>query len=150
MTMTYTKAGQPIGYYRGYIVDGVYQTNEDVDKSFQPNAIAGDFIYRDINGDKKLTDDDKVMIGKPWPDFTYGINLNLSCKGFDLNMMFQGVSGNQIYRANKVSNYPMKYFNGNGIVNGVNLAVDNANAVGSFAAGVAGAGKYDNGSCKAG
>ena len=119
MTMTYTKAGQPIGYYRGYIVDGVYQTNEDVDKSFQPNAIAGDFIYRDINGDKKLTDDDKVMIGKPWPDFTYGINLNLSCKGFDLNMMFQGVSGNQIYRANKVSNYPMKYFNGNGIVNGV-------------------------------
>ena len=36
------------------------------------------------------------------------------------------------------------------IVNGVNLAVDNANAVGSFAAGVAGAGKYDNGSCKAG
>ena len=44
------------------------------------------------------------------------------------------------------------FFNtvGNGIVNGVNLAVDNANAVGSFAAGVAGAGKYDNGSCKAG
>ncbi|HEU4552335.1 MAG TPA: TonB-dependent receptor [Chitinophaga sp.] len=119
MTMTYTEKGRPIGYYRGYIVDGVYQTDEEVDKNFQPNAIAGDFRYRDVNGDKMLTDEDKVMIGKPWPDFTYGLNLNLACKGFDLNVMFQGVAGNQIYHANKVSNYPMKYFNGNGIVNGV-------------------------------
>lgn len=119
MTMTYTQAGMPIGYYRGYIVDGVYQTNEEVNKTFQPNAVAGDFRYRDVNGDKSLTDEDKVMIGKPWPNFTYGFNMNLSCKGFDLNVLFQGVSGNQIYRANKVSNYPMKYFNGNGIVNGV-------------------------------
>ncbi|WP_188315930.1 TonB-dependent receptor [Chitinophaga agrisoli] len=119
MTMTYTQAGQPIGYYRGYIVDGVYQTDAEVDKSFQPNAIAGDFRYRDVNGDKALTDADKVKIGKPWPDFTYGLNLNATWKGFDLNLMLQGVAGNQIYHANKVSNYPMKYFNGNGIVNGV-------------------------------
>ncbi|SEA40457.1 TonB-linked outer membrane protein, SusC/RagA family [Chitinophaga terrae (ex Kim and Jung 2007)] len=119
MTMTYTQAGKPIGYYRGYIVDGVYQTDAEVDKAFQPNAVAGDFRYRDINGDKLLTDADKVQIGKPWPDLTYGLNMNLSWKGFDLNLMFQGVAGSDIYNANKVSNYPMKYFNGNGIVNGV-------------------------------
>ncbi|WP_349313967.1 TonB-dependent receptor [Chitinophaga sp. MM2321] len=119
MNMTYTKAGQPIGYYRGYVVEGVYQEDGDVNKVFQPNAIAGDFRYRDVNGDNVLTDEDKVIIGKPWPDFTYGVNLNFSYKGFDCNLMLQGVSGNQIYRANKVSNFPMKYFNGNGIVNGV-------------------------------
>ncbi len=119
MTMTYTREGEPIGYYRGYIVDGVYQTDAEVDKTFQPNAIAGDFRYRDVNGDKALTDADKVKIGKPWPDFTYGVNVNLTWKGIDMNLMLQGVAGNQIYDANKVSNYPMKYFNGNGIVNGV-------------------------------
>ncbi len=119
MTMTYTKVGEPIGYFRGYIVDGVYQTNAAVNKTLQPNAIAGDFQYRDVNGDGVLTDADKVKLGKPWPDFTYGMNLDLSYKGFDLNVLVQGITGSQLYRANKVSNYQMKYFNGNGIINGV-------------------------------
>ena len=118
MTMTYTKAGEPIGFYRGYVVDGVYQTNAEVNKSFQPNAIAGDFKYRDVNGDGALTDADKVKLGKPWPDFTYGVNLDLSYKGFDLNLLLQGIAGSQLYHANKVSNYQMKYFNGNGLING--------------------------------
>ncbi len=119
MRMTYTKQGEPIGYFRGYVVDGVYQTDAEVNKGFQPNAIAGDFIYRDVNNDGALTDADKIKIGKPWPDFTYGINADVSYKGFDLNIMFQGVSGSQIYRANKITNYQMKYYNGNGIINGV-------------------------------
>ncbi|HTE24633.1 SusC/RagA family TonB-linked outer membrane protein [Flavitalea sp.] len=119
MTMTYTKEGEPIGYFRGYVVDGVYQVDADINKKLQPNAIAGDFIYHDVNSDGVLTDADKVKIGKPWPDFTYGLNADFSYKGFDLNVMFQGVSGSQIYRANKVTNYQMKYFNGNGIINGV-------------------------------
>jgi hypothetical protein len=119
MTMTYTKEGEPIGYFRGYDVDGIYQTNAEVNKKLQPNAIAGDFIYRDVNSDGVLTDADKVKIGKPWPDFTYGLNADFSYKGFDLNIMFQGVAGSQIYRANKITNYQMKYFNGNGIINGV-------------------------------
>lgn len=119
MTMTYTRVGQPIGYYRGYVVDGVYQTNQEVNKTLQPNAIAGDFKYRDVNGDGALSDADKVKLGKPWPDFTYGMNLNLSYKGFDLNVMLQGVAGNQVFHANKITNYQMKYYNGNGIINGV-------------------------------
>ena len=119
MIMTYTKVGEPIGYFRGYVVDGVYQTNQEVNKAFQPNAIAGDFRYRDVNADGALTDADKVKLGKPWPDFTYGFNLNVSYRGFDLNMMLQGVAGSQLYQANKITNYQMKYFNGNGIINGV-------------------------------
>jgi hypothetical protein len=119
MTMTYTKVGEPIGYYRGYMIDGVYQTNAEVNKALQPNAIAGDFKYRDVNGDGALTDADKVKLGKPWPSITYGLNLTASYKAFDVNVLLQGITGSQIFRANKVSNYQMKYFNGNGIINGV-------------------------------
>lgn len=116
--ITYTIVGQPIGYFRGFIVDGIYQTNDEVNKKLQPTAIAGDFKYRDINGDNALTDADKVMLGKPWPDFTYGLNFNCSYKGFDLNLLLQGVAGVEIFHQNKISNYEMKYFNGNGIING--------------------------------
>ena len=119
MAPTYTEVGQPIGYFRGYVVDGVYQTDDQVNKSLQPGAVAGDFIYRDVNGDNVLTDADKVDLGKPWPGIMYGMNVDVSYKGFDLNVMLQGVSGNQIFDADKLSNYQMKYFNGNGIVNGV-------------------------------
>ena len=117
--VTYTVVGQPVGYFRGFIVDGIYQTNDEVNKKLQPTAIAGDFKYRDINGDSALTDADQVYLGKPWPDLTYGFNASASYKGFDLNVLVQGVAGVQIFHRNKISNYEMKYFNGNGIVNGV-------------------------------
>jgi TonB-linked SusC/RagA family outer membrane protein len=117
--VTYTVMGQPIGYFRGFIIDGIYQTNEEVNKKLQPTAIAGDFKYRDINGDSALTDADQVFLGKPWPDLTYGFNASVSFKGFDLNVLVQGIAGVQIFHRNKISNYEMKYFNGNGIINGV-------------------------------
>ncbi len=117
MSASYTEVGQPIGYYRGYIVDGIYQTNASVDKTLQPNAVAGDFRYRDVNGDGLLSDADKVKLGKPWPDILYGANLDFSYKNFDLNVMLQGVSGNQIFNSNKFSTYPIKYFGGTGVVN---------------------------------
>ncbi|MGB4400296.1 MAG: TonB-dependent receptor [Daejeonella sp.] len=117
MSSSYTEVGQPIGYYRGFIVDGIYQTNEEVNKKLQPNAIAGDFRFKDMNGDGLLTDQDKVKLGKPWPDIMYGMNLDLTFKGFDLNVMLQGIGGNEIYHSNKFSTYPMKYFGGTGVVN---------------------------------
>ncbi len=117
MSSSYTEVGQPIGYYRGYVVDGIYQTDEEVNKILQPNAVAGDFRFKDINGDNLLTDADKVKLGTPWPDIMYGMNLDLTFKGFDLNVMFQGTAGNEIYHSNKFSTYPMKYFGGTGVVN---------------------------------
>lgn len=119
MSASYTEEGEPIGYYRGYIVDGIYQTYEEVNKILQPNAIAGDFKFRDINGDNQLSDLDKVKLGKPWPNLMYGMNLNLLWKGLDLNLMLQGISGNQIFHSNKFSIYPIKYFGGTGVVNAV-------------------------------
>ncbi len=117
MSSSYTEVGQPIGYYRGYVVDGIYQTNAEVNKTLQPNAVAGDFKFKDINGDNVLTDADKVKLGKPWPDIMYGMNLDLAFKGFDMNILVQGIAGNEIFHSNKFSIYPMKYFGGSGVVN---------------------------------
>ncbi|MDQ6477240.1 TonB-dependent receptor [Dyadobacter sp. LHD-138] len=115
---SYTEVGQSIGYFRGYIVDGIYQENSEVNKTLQPNAVAGDFRYRDVNGDNRLTDADRVKLGSPWPTMTYGMNLDLGYKGFDLNVMLQGVAGNQIFHSNKFATTPLKYFGGSGVVNG--------------------------------
>lgn len=114
---TYTEVGEEVGYFKGYIVDGIYQSDSDVDLEFQPNAKAGDFKFRDINNDGVLTDEDKTKIGSPWPNFTYGANIDLEYKGFDFNLSITGVSGNDIFNANKINTYPMKYFGGSGVVN---------------------------------
>lgn len=117
MSSSYTEVGRPIGYYRGYIVDGIYQTDQEVNKALQPNAVAGDFKFKDINGDNVLSDLDRVELGTPWPDVTYGLNADFNYKGFDLNILLQGIAGNQIFHSNKFSTYPMKYFGGSGVVN---------------------------------
>lgn len=124
MSASYTEVGQPIGYYRGYIVDGIYQSDEQVDATLQPNAKAGDFIFRDVNGDGVLSDLDRVQLGTPWPELTYGFNADFTYKGFDLNVLLQGVSGNQIFHSNKFSIYPMKYFGGSGVVNASSAILD--------------------------
>ncbi|MEH6306698.1 TonB-dependent receptor [Olivibacter sp. CPCC 100613] len=117
MSSSYTEVGEPIGYFRGYIVDGIYQRDEEVDKGLQPNASAGDFRFKDINGDGVLSDADRVKLGSPWPSLTYGANMDFSYKGFDLNILFQGVAGNEIFHVNKFSTYPIKYFGGSGVIN---------------------------------
>lgn len=96
-----TVAGQPVGYFYGYKVEGVYQNNEDIKQSV-PNTVytvkPGDLKFKDVNGDGKIDQDDRTKIGKPTPDFTYGFNLNLSYKGFDMGIDMMGVYGNEIYR----------------------------------------------------
>jgi TonB-linked SusC/RagA family outer membrane protein len=117
ISSSYTEVGQPIGYFRGYIVDGIYQSEEEINSALQPNARPGDFIFRDLNGDNQLTDADRTKIGSPWPTLMYGMNMDFNYKGFDLNILIQGVSGNQIFHSNKFSIYPLKYFGGSGVVN---------------------------------
>ena len=58
----------------------------------------GDFKFADTNNDGKITSADRDMIGNPTPDLTYGFNINLGYKNFDLGMDFMGVYGNEIYR----------------------------------------------------
>ena len=53
----------------------------------------GDLIYADTNGDGKMTEDDRVLLGSSDPSWTFGLNLNANYKGFDLSLMFTGVAG---------------------------------------------------------
>lgn len=96
-----TQAGYPIGYFYGYNVVGVYQNNEDISSS-PTNTLGtvkpGDLKFEDVTKDGKITTADRTMIGDPTPDFTYGFNLGLAYKGFDLSVDMMGVYGNDIYR----------------------------------------------------
>ena len=93
--LTNTKVGQPIGYFNGYITDGIFQTGET--SPLQPDAQPGDIRFRDVNEDGALNSDDKQNIGHFLPDFSYGINFSANWKGFDASLFMQGVSGNEIY-----------------------------------------------------
>lgn len=103
-----TVAGQPVGYFYGYLVEGVYQNNEDIKQSPRNSVYTvnpGDLKFKDINGDNLIDQDDRTMIGQPHPDFTYGFNVNLGYKGLDLSVDMMGVYGNEIYRNWDVSSF---------------------------------------------
>ena len=97
-----TLPGQPIGSFYGYVVDGIYQSYADILKS--PSAAAlgsyrpGDFKFKDVNGDGKITADDRTVIGNPTPKFTYGASVNANYKNWSLGIDVGGVYGNQIFR----------------------------------------------------
>lgn len=90
--------GYPIGYFYGYKVEGVYQNEDDI--RFSPiNSVGsvtpGDLKFADVDGNGKITDNDRTMIGNPTPDFTYGFNVNLGWKNLDLTVDMMGVYGNE-------------------------------------------------------
>jgi TonB-dependent starch-binding outer membrane protein SusC len=93
--LTLTKVGEPIGYFNGFVTDGLFQAGEP--HPLQPAARAGDIKFKDVNGDGQLNADDKQNIGHFLPDFSYGINFSGTWKGFDATLFLQGVSGNEIY-----------------------------------------------------
>lgn len=88
---TITRPGDPIGSFYGYTIDGF-----DAD---------GNFIFHDTDGNGRVTADDKVIIGNPIPDLSYGINLDVFYRDFDLTLFFQGVAGNDIFNARKYEYY---------------------------------------------
>ena len=96
--VAYTEIGQPMAYFYGMETAGIFQTDEEAAaNSAQPDAQAGDVIFVDQNMDGAIDADDKVMIGNPHPDFTYGLTGELKYKQFDLNIFLQGSKGNDIY-----------------------------------------------------
>ena len=97
--VTRTEVGQPISFFYGRQVTG-----------FDDN---GRFTYRDVNNDGQITDDDRTRIGSPHPDFTYGVNLTLDYKGFDLSAFFSGSQGNDVYNYEKIFTDFPTFFLGN-------------------------------------
>jgi TonB-linked SusC/RagA family outer membrane protein len=104
--MSVTQQGYPIGSFFGYVIDGIFQTDEAARAA--PPAFAnadgsnnyhkkGSFNYRDVNGDGRINASDRTIIGNPHPDFSYGLNVNVAYKNLSLTLFGQGVVGNQIF-----------------------------------------------------
>ncbi len=130
---TKTEVGQPIGYFFGYVVDGIYQTQEeaDADAEFRPQVQPGDFKFRDIDGDGVFTEEDRTNLGNPFPDLTYGLNVSLGYKNLDFTMFWQGISGNEIFSTIKQQAYQIPYFNGSGVTNSLAVMMDRWNGPGT-------------------
>ncbi len=89
----------------GYVADGLFKTQDDVDNSAEQNGKGlGRIRYRDLNGDGVINDKDRTWIGIPHPDYTYGLNINLEYKGFNLTLFFNGVGKVDL------NNYAVKSF----------------------------------------
>ncbi len=97
--LTKTEAGYPIGSFYLYKMVGIFQTQAEIDKSpFQTgDTRPGDVKFADINGDGKIDDKDRIHVGNPFPNFTYGFNFNATWKNFDFSVLGQGVQGNDVY-----------------------------------------------------
>jgi len=94
-----TKAGLPIASFFGYVVEGVLKTDAEAAAAVQIPGYtrAGVFKFKDVNGDGKINASDRTIIGNPHPDFTYGLNVNLGYKNWDLTVFAQGVQGNELF-----------------------------------------------------
>lgn len=90
---TILREGDPINAYWGYQVDGIFQSQQEIDGSAQPGAEPGDLRFRDISGDGAITSDDRTILGDPFPDVTLGLNNNFGYKGFTLDVFLESRLG---------------------------------------------------------
>lgn len=98
---TRVEVGLPLGSFRGYIFEGVWQTSEATEAE-QWGRKPGDAKYRDVSGpdgtpDGIISADDITTVGDGNPDFTFGLNGNVSWKNLSLDYLFTGSVGNDIY-----------------------------------------------------
>ena len=86
--------GHPMGAQVGYIYDGIFKSQEEIDNhAVQEGAGLGRIRYKDLNEDGRITEADQDWIYNPTPDFTWGLNLYVQYKDFDLTLFWQGVQG---------------------------------------------------------
>jgi TonB-linked SusC/RagA family outer membrane protein len=95
--------GYEIGYFFGYQMDGIFQTQEEIDNApvYQEGAKPGDIRFVDQNGDGVINfndDSDKTNLGSPIPNFTAGFALNLKYKSFDLSTNLYAAVGQEVIR----------------------------------------------------
>ncbi|RBL91346.1 SusC/RagA family TonB-linked outer membrane protein [Chitinophaga flava] len=103
--------GHPVSSFFGYQIvgfwnsakevtdadDKVKKATNDPEAFYQDGAAMGRFRYKDVNGDGRITPDDRTFLGNPNPDFTYGINIGVVYKNFDFSIFIFGTHGNQIW-----------------------------------------------------
>jgi TonB-linked SusC/RagA family outer membrane protein len=102
------KVGYPIGAFYGYVIDGIYQTQEEINQGpVDPaNPRPGSFKFADISGPNGVPDGlissyDRKVIGNPYPDYIFGVTNDLSWKNFSLNVFIQGSIGQDVINVNR-------------------------------------------------
>ncbi len=96
-----TEIGDEVGRFYGYVADGLFQSQEEIDNNKNANgdhvvqngAQPGDVRYKDINNDGKITSDDRQFLGSGLPSLNFGFSFRLEYKGFDLNVSTFGATG---------------------------------------------------------
>lgn len=109
-TLGRIQPGQPINVFYGFVQDGIFQTQEEVNNHAvqvpgndpATSTSPGDIRFKDLNSDGVINDDDRTFIGNPNPKVTYSLNNTFSLGDFDLSVFFQGVYGNDIFNANRL------------------------------------------------
>ena len=103
------KVGYPVAAFYGYVTDGIFQSQEEVDQhavqtigsdkytSTQP----GDIRFKDLNGDGVINEDDRTILGSPTPSWTFSMNNRFEFYGVDIELYLQGAAGNMIYNGNR-------------------------------------------------
>ena len=123
LTYTYTTVGQPVAQFYGYQVIGMFEKEDDfyqkdingdylLDVQGNRKIVAlpegkevnegtgiwyGDYIYKDLNDDGVIDEQDRTFIGNPEPKFTFGLNNNWRWKDFDVNLFITGSVGNKVF-----------------------------------------------------
>lgn len=97
-----SRTGQPVNQLFGYIADGLFQSQAEIDNS--PTTLGytprpGDIRYRDINSDNVINQFDQTAIGRTKPLFFYGLSFGASWNGFDISALIQGVENRDVYMA---------------------------------------------------
>lgn len=111
------RVGDPLIQYFGYKTDGVWLSQADITAAQAAGLtsplsnvfVPGGLKLVDVNGDKIINADDRVVTGSPYPDFNWGITNNFTYKSFDLSFMFQGVQGGQLVNGDPNYNETKRY-----------------------------------------
>jgi TonB-linked SusC/RagA family outer membrane protein len=101
-----TITGYSIGHFFGYRQTGIYQSTADLAKTpALTNSLPGDISYADVNGDGIISPADRTYLGTPFPPYTFGGDITLQYKGFDLMVEVQGMAGFEIYTQRRTANF---------------------------------------------
>jgi TonB-dependent starch-binding outer membrane protein SusC len=111
-----TQVGHPLGAFYGYVADGIYQNQNEINTHLygttNPPDKPGDIRFKDLNGDGKIDDNDRTFIGNSIPKASYGFNMTAGFHRFDFGAFFQGVGGVDKYNdAKQITDYDSRPFN---------------------------------------